>query len=160
MNWVDLAIIGVFLYYFFEGIRRGFIEQTLELVGFFITIFLALLGYRYFGALVMEKTGIQKPAADPIAFLILWFVYQVIYSLILRFTYPNIPARIRQALPNRLAGLVPAFLRGVVILSVILTVVLALPVPAKLKSEISGSFLGGRFVNNSASVEQFINTVV
>ncbi|MDO8650207.1 MAG: CvpA family protein [Candidatus Berkelbacteria bacterium] len=153
-------MIGVFLYYFFEGIRRGFIEQTLELVGFFITVFLALLGYHYFGELVMEKTGIQKPAADPIAFIILWFVYQVLYSLILRYSYPNIPAKIRNTLPNRLAGLIPAFLKGVVILSIILTVVLSLPVPPKLKSEISGSFLGSGFVNNSATVENFINKVV
>jgi uncharacterized protein YkwD len=160
VNWVDLAIIGVFLYYFFEGIRRGFIEQTLELIGFFVTVFLALLGYHYFGELVMEKTGIQKPAADPIAFIILWFVYQVLYSLILRYAYPNIPAKIRNTLPNKLAGLIPAFLKGIVILSIILTVVLSLPVPAKLKSEISNSFLGSRFVNNSATVESFINTVV
>lgn len=160
MNWVDLTIIGVFLYYFFEGIRRGFIEQTLELIGFFITVFLALLGYHYFGALVMEKTGIQKPAADPIAFIILWFVYQVLYSLILRYTYPNIPTKFRNTLPNRLAGLIPAFLKGVVILSIILTVVLSLPVPVKLKSEISGSFLGSGFVNNSATVENFINRIV
>ena len=148
------------MYYFFEGIRRGFIEQTLELVGFFITVFLALLGYHYFGELVMEKTGIQKPAADPIAFIILWFVYQVLYSLILRYSYPNIPAKIRNTLPNRLAGLIPAFLKGVVILSIILTVVLSLPVPPKLKSEISGSFLGSGFVNNSATVENFINKIV
>lgn len=160
MNWVDIAIIGAFLFYFFEGIRRGFIEQTLELIGFFLTVFLALLGYHFFGALVTEKTGIQRQAADPIAFLIIWFVYQVLYSLILRYTYPNIPVRIRQALPNRLAGLVPAFLKGAVILSVILTVVLSIPVPAKLKSEISNSFFGSRFVNNSATVDHFINRVV
>lgn len=160
MNWVDLLILGAFLFYFFEGIRRGFIEQTLELIGFFITIFLALLGYHYFGAVVMEKTGIQKQAADPIAFIILWFIYQVLYSLILRYTYPNIPARIRNTLPNRLAGLVPAFLKGVVILSVILTVVISVPVPPKLKSEISDSFLSSRFINNSATVEQYINTIV
>ncbi|MEK9167240.1 MAG: CvpA family protein [Patescibacteria group bacterium] len=153
-------MLGVFLYYFFEGIRRGFIEQTLELIGFFITVFLALLGYHYFGELVTEKTGIQKQAADPIAFIILWFVYQVLYSLILRYSYPNIPAKIRNTLPNRLAGLIPAFLKGVVILSIILTVVLSLPVPPKLKSEISGSVLGSRFVNNSATVENFINTIV
>lgn len=160
MNWVDILILGAFLFYFFEGIRRGFIEQTLELIGFFITIFLALLGYHYFGAVVMEKTGIQKQAADPIAFIILWFIYQVIYSLILRYSYPNIPARIRNTLPNRLAGLIPAFLKGVVILSVILTVVISVPVPPKLKSEISNSFLGSRFINNSVTVEHYINTIV
>lgn len=157
---MDLAIIGAFLFYFFEGIRRGFIEQTLELIGFFITVFLALLGYHWLGAAIVDKTGIQKPGADPIAFLILWFIYQVIYSIILRFAYPFIPAKFRLALPNRLAGLVPAFLKGLVIVSVILTVVISVPVPAKLKAEINDSLIGSRFVNNSSTVEQYLNTIV
>lgn len=160
MNWVDLIIIGAFSLYFFEGIRRGFIEQTLELIGFFVTIFFALLSYHYFGELVSEKTGIQSQAADPIAFIILWFFYQVLYSIVLRYAYPYIPARLRQALPNRLAGLIPAFLKGTVIMSVILTVVLSVPVPVKLKSEINASYLGSRFVNNSSTVEQYINKIV
>lgn len=159
MNWVDLIILATFLFYFFEGLRRGFIEQTLELIGFFITVILALTSYHWFGGIIADKTGIQTPAADPLAFIIIWFIYQLIYSLILRFTYPHIPAHIRQALPNRLAGLVPAFLKCVVILAIILTVVVSLPVPAKLKSEISYSTLGSKFVNNSATIDYYLNKV-
>jgi len=159
MNWVDLAIVLAFLFYFFEGIRRGFIEQTLELIGFFITVFLAVLSYHWVGTVIVNNTGIQQPAADPIAFLVIWFVYQVIYSLLLRLVYPHIPAKLRLALPNRLAGLIPAFLKGVVIIAVILTVVVSLPVPAQLKTAISDSTLGSRFVNNSATIDQYLNRI-
>lgn len=159
MNWVDLLIIGAFVFYFTEGIRRGFIEQTFELIGFFVTIFLAAWSYKPLGVLVADKTGVQTAAADPIAFFIAWFIYQLIYSLILRYSYPHIPAKLRLALPNRLAGLLPAFLKGLVILSVILTIVVTLPVPARLKSEISNSFLGSRIVNNSAAVDASLNKI-
>jgi len=160
MNWVDLIIIAVFVFYFTEGIRRGFIEQTLELIGFFITIFFAIWTYHALGDWIVEKTGIQEVAADPIAFFVMWFAFQLLYSLGLRVFYPLVPAKLRQALPNRLAGLVPAFLKGMVILAVILTVVVTLPVPVKLKAEVNGSTLGSRFVAHSATVEFYINKVL
>ena len=100
MNWIDFAILGAFAFYIFEGIRRGFIEQSLELFGFFVTVFLAVASYHSFGAVIADKTGLQTPAADSIAFLLTWFTYQVIYSLILRLSYPHIPAKFRNALPN------------------------------------------------------------
>lgn len=102
----------------------------------------------------------QQNAANPIAFLIAWFAYQLIYSIILRYTYPRIPAKIRKALPNRLAGLVPAFMKGFIIVAVILTLIVSLPVPDKLKSEIDNSVLGSRFVKNSSAVEHYLTKIL
>lgn len=160
MNWVDFVILSAFVFYIFEGIRRGFIEQTLELVGFFITIFLAIASYHWFGAIIADKTGLQTSAAESMAFIITWFFYQVIFSIALRLGYPHIPSKFRNTLPNKLAGLVPAILKGIVLVSVILTVVVSLPVPAKLKSEINGSILGSQFVKNSSTVDYYTSKII
>jgi len=160
MNWIDLIIVGVFLFYFFEGIRRGFIEQTFELIGFFLTVFLAVLTYKPVGVWISEKTGIQDPLAAPIAFFLSWFFLQLLYALALKFFYPLVPAKIRAALPNRLAGLAPALLKGIVIVAVILTIIISLPVPAKLKNEIDSSAIGSKFVQRSATVESYLNQIL
>lgn len=159
MNWVDAIIVGVFIFYLYEGIQRGFIEQVLELAGFVLTVFLALLTYKTFGGWVQDHIGVERFAAEPIAFFAAWFFFQVIYAVILRLTYPLIPAFIRGALPNRLAGIVPAFLKAFVIVAIILTVIILLPVPGKLKSEIDSSKVGRRFVANSSKVEGYLNRV-
>lgn len=132
----------------------------MELIGFAISFVLAYWFYPYFGRSVAEHTGLVEQAANAIAFLILWFAFQVIYSLILRFTYPRIPSRFRAAVPNRLAGLLPAFAKGFVIISIILTVLVWMPVPDKLKSEVDNSFFGSRFVKNSSAVEHYLTTIL
>jgi uncharacterized protein YkwD len=159
MNWVDYTILAVFIFYLFEGIRRGFIEQTLELIGFFVTVFLALWLYHPLSGWVITHTGIEQLGAEPIAFFLSWFVLQVAYSLLLHLLYPLVPTFIRSNLPNRLAGLIPAFLKGFILVSIILTIIIILPVPAKLKSEIDDSVIGSRFVAQSSTVEQYLNKV-
>lgn len=159
MNWVDGIIIGVFIFYLFEGVERGFIEQALELVGFAVTIVIALALHRSFAGWIEAHVGIEKFAAEPIAFFASWFFFQVIYSVILRLGYPFVPKFIRDALPNRLAGLLPAFAKAFIIIALILTVVVIMPVPGRLKAEIDDSSIGARFISRSGQIEGYLNKV-
>lgn len=160
MNWIDVIILGIFGFYIYEGIRRGFIEQTFEVIGFFITVFLANVTYKWFAPIMAAKIGIDTVRAEPLAFVVMWLFFEIIYSLILRYAYPLIPSRLRNAVANKWAGLAPAFVKCFIITAVILTVIITSPVPAPLKSEISNSFLGSRFVNQSATVEAYINKML
>jgi uncharacterized protein YkwD len=160
MNWIDLVILGVFAFYLAEGLRRGFIEQTLELVGFFLTIFLSFATYRPFAVWLGERTGIEGPAAQPLAFLVLWVIFQILYSFLLQLAYPMIPTRFRLNPSNRFAGVVPAFLKAFIFLAVLLTLVISFPVPPKLKSEIESSSLGSRFIAQSGTVESYLSRIL
>lgn len=159
MSWVDLVIVGVFVFYIIEGLRRGFIEQSLELLGFFITIFLAFISYKPVAVWLTDNAGIEGIGAQPIAFLLLWVIYQVIYSFVLQVLYPLIPEKYRVTTPNRLAGVVPAVLKAFIFVSVLLTLVVALPVPAKLKAAIDGSAVGSRFVSQSGNIQQYLSRI-
>lgn len=159
MNWVDLSIIAIFLLYMIEGIRRGFIEQTLELVGFFLTILISLLLYQPFSVWVSANTGVEGLAAQPVAFLVLWVVFQILYSFLLQALYPLIPPKFRANMPNKLAGLIPAFFKAFIFISVLLTLIILLQVPSKLKSEITDSTIGSRFVAQSGKVEQYLTKI-
>lgn len=159
MNWVDFIIILVFCFYLFEGIRRGFIEQTFELLGFFLTLSLAFSAYQPFGKVVSDYTGLEELVAGPVAFFIAWFIFQMLYSLMLHFAYPQIPSKLRLAITNRLSGILPAFAKGFIIVAIILTMILLLPVPSKLKASIEESALGSQFVNTTATVEQYLSKI-
>jgi len=161
MNGIDLIIIGVFIFYLVEGLRRGFIEQTLELVGFFLTIFLAFATYKPFASWLSAQTGIEGLGAQPVAILLLWVVFQIIYSFLLQILYPLIPANLRSMKPNKMAGVVPAFLKAFIFVSILLTLIVSIPaVPTKLKSTIDGSTLGSRFVAQSGTVEAYLSRVL
>ncbi len=160
MNWIDFTILGIFIFYLVEGLRRGFIEQSLELLGFFITILLTLATYKPFAVWLANNAGLEGFAAKPVAFLLLWVVFQVVYSFALQLLYPLIPAHLRQATPNRYAGVVPAFLKAYIFISVLLTLFLAFTLPAKLKSAIDDSALGSRFVAQSGNVQQYLSRLL
>lgn len=159
MNWVDVVIIATFAIYLVEGLRRGFVEQLLELLGFFITLFLAYWTYKPLAIWLTSRVGVSELAAEPIAFLVDWVALQALYSLILRLTYPLIPYSWRSNKPNRIAGVVPAWLKAYLIVSIILTMVAILPVPAQLKKEVSNSWLGSRFVTETSRVEGYLNRI-
>lgn len=159
MNWIDVIILLTLTVYIFEGVRRGFVEQLLELFGFFLTIFLAAWTYRPIGAWLTSQAGIIREAADPLGFLIIWVILQTLYSLSLRYGYPFLPAVIRRSRSNHVAGVVPALLKAYVILAIILTVAVIAPVPAQLKQAINGSFFGSKIVSQSATVEGYLNKI-
>lgn len=160
MNWVDLAILGIFTFYLIEGLRRGFIEQSLELFGFFVTLLLTFLSYKSFAVWLANNAGIEGFASKPVAFLLLWVVFQVIYSFVLQVFYPMIPAKLRQATPNRYAGAIPALLKAYIFISVLLTLFLAFTIPAKLKAAIEESAFGSRFVAQSGNVQQYLSSLL
>lgn len=159
MNWVDGVILVTFLIYTLEGLRRGFIEQTLELIGFFLTIVISLWTYQPLGHWLVDNVGLQQIPAELLAFLLDWVILQTLYSIALKYAYPLIPVKLRTTVTNRVAGVVPAMLKAFIIIAVILTVVVGVPVPAQLKTAITTSALGSRFVDRSSQVEASINRV-
>lgn len=160
MSWIDVIIVLIFGAYLFEGWRRGFIEQTLELIGFFITIFLALWSYRPLATWLINHIGLQEPLSRPIAFFLLWFILQSLYSFALRWLYPLLPASWRSNQVNKIAGLIPAFIRAFIILAVILTLLISLPVPARLKAEFEGTRIAKKIVGQSAVIENYANRIL
>lgn len=153
MNWIDGLIIIAFIIYIFEGLRRGFIEQTLELLGFFLSIVLAAWTYSPLASWLVARVGLNEQLSGPVSFLVIWVIYQAIYSLILHLLYPRIPAHWRLNRPNHFAGIVPAVLKCLTIVTIIITMVAILPVPTQLKNEVNNSWLGSRFVSQASRVE-------
>lgn len=159
MNWIDVVIIITLAIYIYEGVTRGFVEQLLELFGFFLTIFLAAWTYRPIGGWLTSHVGVLPEAADPLAFLIDWVALQALFSLALKYGYQLLPAFIRRSRSNHIAGIIPAVAKAYVILAIILTVAVIAPVPTQLKSAINNSWLGSRFVAQSSNVENYLNKI-
>ncbi len=159
MNWVDLVIVATFAVYLIEGLKRGFLEQLLELLGFFLTIFLAVWTYRPIAKWLAANVGVNEVVSEPIGFLLDWVVLQALYSFALHLAYPLFPYKWRTNKPNQVAGVVPAMLKGYVIISIVMTMVAIMAVPAQLKAEVNDSYLGSRFVAQSSRVEGYINRI-
>jgi uncharacterized protein YkwD len=159
VNWVDLIIILALVWFTLVGYWRGFIRQGLDLVVFVLAILLALGFYHTLAQFFVSSFHIANGFSNAIAFFSIWFIVEVIYYILFVMFYDRIPEEVRESDWNSYLGFLPAFFRGVLIIWLFLSLFLILPIPAKTKDHITGSFIGGPIVKTSPVVEGYIEKV-
>lgn len=159
MNWVDAAIILVFIYYIIDGYRRGFFELFLELLTFVVAMFVALNLDMWAGEILAAKINMPPTFRRPAGFMAVWFAVQLILSLILRLGYRFIPKNLKKSVANRTLGIPPSLAKGIILLAVILTLVMALPISGGLKDDVSKSLVGGQIAGRSVVLDNFFKQI-
>lgn len=142
MNWVDLLLLILAIITVIDGIRRGFVIQTLELMAFVAAVWLALRCYPVVADYLVVRYATPALLAKPAAFLGLWLAAEVIGFTLLWLVGRLIPEELKESTSNHLAGIVPAALKMMVYAGVILTILVSLPLPAVLKMSIEESHTG------------------
>ncbi len=151
---IDLIIIVTLVLYAIDGYRRGFLLLFLELLGTILAFYLAIVFAAPIGQLVASYISIPQPLEKPIGFLALWFLVQSIYVAASSAAYPRLPEQIRDSLPNSILGLAPSVLKGLAMLAVILTLVVALPIQNQLRPAIVKSRIGNPLVTQTQKIQQ------
>lgn len=153
MNWLDLIILiilGIYLYY---GARGGFLKNTLELLGFGLSFFLALKFYPFLSPLLLRYFSLPLSFAKVLGFFFLWVGLELIFYLIFRVLYPKIETKIQKSYLEKYLGPFPSLLKGMIILAIVLTLIVGLPTPSYLKTDILKSRLGGLIVKETSALE-------
>lgn len=140
MNWIDFLIIALILYNAARGFRAGLLQSAVNLIGFLIVLSIALT---QFTRLSGPLSDMLSRSSNAIRWLSLLVCLGVASGLI------NVMARlvghfIRQSNPslfNRIGGTLLGSLRGVLVVSVALTVIRYFPVNAPFKSSLEQSAL-------------------
>ncbi|MBI2842293.1 MAG: CvpA family protein [Armatimonadetes bacterium] len=153
MNWVDLVIILVLLLYAYRGWVSGFLSIGTGLVGFIVSLALATLLYIPAGS-VLRAAGVSHNLSKAVAFLLLWLVAAVIFSLAAGKLSKKIPRRVRASTANRIAGIVPAVIEGLIVVAFVALLVVAMPSPAMPKDDVLDSAIAGPLVETAAAIQQ------
>lgn len=151
--WVDIGVVVVAAWYMAEGYRRGFIVSALDALGFFAGFAGALLFYAPLAAWASSRYGIARPFVKPAAFLALLVILQVAANRAAFFVYRGTPVRVRAAKVNRALGIIPGFLDAAFTMAIMLSLVLALPMPQAVRKAILGSPTGALAVRASGSLD-------
>jgi len=159
-HWVDIAIILTLAWYAFDGWTRGFLSIALETAGFLLAMLLAVLGYRALGALIAARLSVPPSFANALAFFGIWWVADLAWPLAARPIYRRLPQRWRAAKIDRIFGLLPGLANGVLILSVLLTVVSAFPVSAAIKRQATDAALARPILAVTRGIDRLIAPVL
>ena len=152
MNWIDLAIIFSLIFFALQGLGRSFILEVLDFTSFFIAFFLSFSLYNYPARFFENQFKIVHGLSLVLGFMVTWFLSESIFFILAKLIIPKLP-KIR--IWKKLAYLtfIPAFLRGLILISLFLVLIATFPVNPNLKKEVLDSKIATQILKNAYGLE-------
>lgn len=152
MNWIDLALLVVLLLAVFAGWYRGFIQGSLDLLTWLGSIVLGFLFYPHVANFFDRFISIGVWLL-PLSFILTVIVARLIIGFITSRIFHLIPAHANHGWFNRLLGIVPGAINGLIYATIISALLLALPITDRINEETRES----RFANKLAMQAEWAN---
>ncbi|MCL5439183.1 MAG: CvpA family protein [Patescibacteria group bacterium] len=160
LNFFDIIILIIFIFYAIEGYSIGFFSSLFDLTSFILSFVLALKFYSLIGKLLVNFFHIPQGFADAGGFFIVFIFLDIIVNIILKKKILNrFPVKLIHNKASHILGVIPAIFSAGILVSFILTLIISLPFSAFLKESVSSSKIGNLLVLNTAGFEKKLNEV-
>jgi len=166
LNFLDLVIVLVVLFYIREGYDLGFTLAFLDLVSFIIAFIAALKFYGVVAGFFTLFLGMPLGVANALGFFLVAFVSEVVMSLLSRRLVrylPGLPlgSRIGKVFSslNHWLGIIPGVVSAFIIISFLLSVIVTFPSSPRIKQAVNNSVIGSNLVANTSQFEDVLNKI-
>lgn len=157
LNWVDLVIIFLMLFFIIETIGRSFLLELLDLVSFILALILSFRFYNDVSKIFESKFQIPHGLSLVIGFMASWFATEIVFYFLVRILLPKIPSF---KIPGvKFLSVFPAVLRGLIFISIILVLIATFPVQPNIKKAVNDSKIGSVLLSKAYKLEQPIKQV-
>lgn len=153
MNWVDVAIILLLLFFIYESIGRNLFGEILDSASFLIAFIASLRFYNDFALFFSSSFQVPDSLAKIFGFLTIWFLVEIIFFVITHFFVFRLIGVLKTPKWLNSFSFIPALLRGLVFISIILVLLGTFPVQPKIKKEIHDSKIGSLILNQTYELE-------
>ncbi len=157
MLWVDIIILIALGVGLLQGFGRGFVSQVFQVIALILAMGITFWIFPHIGDWMEREFHLPLSLARPLSLALVFFVasffFQFAATLLHKLTAPVVQAN----MINRLLGAALGIARNGVITSIVLALLVTLPLPAKARSAIDGSRLGGPLIHFALSLEQVLS---
>src|ERR1700754_1743850 len=134
MNWVDLTLTVIVLLAAWAGWRRGFIRGTLDLLTWLGSIPLGFLFYSHTAKGINSIVSLG-PWLLPLAFILTAVTARILIGLIVKRFLRFVPEKTTSNSVNKLFGIVPGAINGLIYATITAAFLLALPLKKSITKE-------------------------
>ncbi len=142
---LDIIFIITIMFTLVRGWQTGFIFAVLDLASMIAALLVAFGTYERVGVVLAERIGLADAFARPVAFLVVLIVSQLLLLLMSRLLANLFPARVHHHEANRMLGLLPGFVEGLVTVAFLANLLLFLPIGGSLRVMARDSLVANRF---------------
>lgn len=164
-NWLDFVILLTILFYSIEGYSIGFIQALFDLVSFISSFIIGLKSYSFIGGQLSKNFSIPTGWSHAIGFLIAALISEIIIGTFLTKATRNLfVSKLKMEGPflksaDRILGIIFSIFSGLVLISFLLTVIVALPVSVFLKHSVSSSKIGNILIAKTQGFEKDLSSI-
>lgn len=156
-NWVDLVIIAILFLFTLGGLGRSLILETLDFISFLTAFFLSFSFYNLLSKFFEVQFKIPHGLSLVLGFMTVWFLSEVIFYALVRILLFKLP---KIKIPfSPLLSIVPAILRGLVFIALVLVMIATFPIQPLVKKAVLDSKLGSQILKRSYGLEQPVKNV-
>lgn len=159
MNWIDLLIILTVGLFALDGIKRGFLIQVFNILGFLTALLAALAFYPYTAQIFTNIFKMSQVVANPIGFLFNWIIAESIFFALFTNFYTKYATKLHHYKINKFLGILPAAANAALFLAFILLFIVSLPISAELKKDVLASRLGSPLIDKATALEKPFNNI-
>jgi uncharacterized membrane protein required for colicin V production len=153
MNWVDLVILVLLTFFVWESIGRNFLGEVLDGASFIIAFFASLRFYNELARFFIDNFQVPNSLAKIFGFLGVWFLVETVFFGIIHFLIFRLIGAVHIPKWLNRFSFIPALLRGLVFVSIILVLLGTFPIQPKIKKDIQNSKIGSRILTETYKIE-------
>lgn len=147
MNWVDLVIIVVLLFFIVEGLKRPFLSELVDLASFLFAFSLSLKFYNLSAKYFETWFTLPHSFANVLGFISIWYIFEIIFYILVRpwltkfKNNSNLNIWQKSILSSGLLSSFPSFFKGLIFIAIILILVATFPIQPRIKKDVQNSKL-------------------
>jgi uncharacterized protein YkwD len=153
INFVDILLVLLVLLSMLYGWQRGFILGLLDLVRWIGSLLLGLRFYQPVARWLGPRVDWAEVWDMPVAFILVAGVAGALIHLVGYLLLRRLPVGIHERQGNRLLGLVPGFVNGLILAAIVAPLLLALPLPSALRASTRESVVADRLSTITERIE-------
>lgn len=163
MNWLDVIIILLLAYSAYAGTKGGFVLGVIELVGIAVSIMIPLALWVPVGHL-FAMIGVAKPVSGITAFFVVLAIVMFGYFSLMQMICKKILKQLKASTVNKLLGAITGFIRGAIVISMLITLAAVSPVSPVSQGSLDGSFVSQEMLKTTlgmtANISQTFGSAV
>jgi membrane protein required for colicin V production len=157
LNWIDLIIAAALLGFAVRGLMRGFFRELFSLVGLFFGLWIALLKFVPLGEWLQKRLPLTEPLPFHLAFLAIFLGVSIVASGV-GYLLHKTAKGIFIGWLDAVAGLGFGFVKGVMILTVLLFLLMRLPLAESIRAPLRTSAIATSLEHVNPFLEQYVQS--
>jgi uncharacterized membrane protein required for colicin V production len=159
LNGLDIFLIFVVLFCMWQGWQIGFMLSAVNLIKWLAGLLIAFTGYKYVASFIQRIAPSLGVWLFPVSFILILIVAGILLSWLKRLLFRNISNNTHSNSINRVLGIVPGFMNGVIYVTVCVALLLSLPLFDGLSAKTRDSVIASRLSDNIEWMDSKVSPV-